>query len=170
MVGFGSLGCEWVKQTYRYGQLCCGCRGWPRNMCSLVHFVWLLDPVWLVFVHYCVLFWLRLTNGCIFLISVRWISLRVGRKHTFVQNCDYSKRLKRRKISCSFRLTYTCYYLGYGASFGPIQFTSSVNAFPDRYFSFVSLVHRSVGYLGHKLLCDRTDESTIGSMHIVKIV
>lgn len=60
-------------------------------------------------------------------------------------------------------------YLGYGESFGPIQFTSSVNALPDKYLSFVSLVHRSVEYDGHNDF-DRTDELTNGSVHIIKMV
>lgn len=53
-------------------------------------------------------------------------------------------------------------YLGYGASFGPKQFIESVNALPDKYFNFVSLVHRSVGYVGHADCTTVTD--------IVKIV
>lgn len=60
-------------------------------------------------------------------------------------------------------------YLGYGESFGPIQFTSSVNALPDTYLSFVSLLHRSVEYEGHNDF-DLTDELTNGIVHINKIV
>lgn len=62
------------------------------------------------------------------------------------------------------------HYLGYGDSLGPTQFTSSVSAFPDRYFSFVSVEHRSVlPYDGHTDF-DLADECAIHDMHIVKIV
>lgn len=70
---------------------------------------------------------------------------------------------------CNKNVSFKITYLGYGESFGPIQFTSSVNALPDTYLSFVSLVHRSVEYEGHNDF-DRTDELTNGSVHIIKIV
>lgn len=61
-------------------------------------------------------------------------------------------------------------YLGYGELLGPMQLTSSVSAFPDKYFSFVSVVHGSVGYVGHTDDFDLTDECTNVDAHIVKIV
>lgn len=62
-------------------------------------------------------------------------------------------------------------YLGYGELFGPMQLTSSVNAFPDKYLSFVSLVHRSVdANVGHTFDFDLTDGCTNDARHIVKIV
>lgn len=60
-------------------------------------------------------------------------------------------------------------YLGYGELLGPMQLKSSVSAFPERYLSFVSLVHRSVGYVGH-IDFDLADECTNDDTHIVKIV
>lgn len=60
-------------------------------------------------------------------------------------------------------------YLGYGELFGPIQLTSSVSAFPDKYLSFVSDVHRSVGYVDH-IDFDLADECTNEDTHIVEIV
>lgn len=62
------------------------------------------------------------------------------------------------------------HYLGYGELFGPMQLLSSVSAFPDKYLSFVSDVHRSVWYVGHTVLDDRTDEYTTEDKHIVQIV
>lgn len=62
-------------------------------------------------------------------------------------------------------------YAGYGELFGPMQLMSSVNAFPDKYLSFVSEVHRSVGYVGHSGDdFDRIVECASGSVHIVIIV
>lgn len=61
-------------------------------------------------------------------------------------------------------------YLGYGELFGPIQLTSSVSAFPDRYLSFVSVVHRSVGYDDHIDFDLTRSECTNEDTHIVKIV
>lgn len=59
-------------------------------------------------------------------------------------------------------------YLGYGELFGPIQFVSSVSALPDRYLSFVSVVHRSVGYVGHNADdLARSVECTSGSVQSV---
>ena len=60
-------------------------------------------------------------------------------------------------------------YLGYGASFGPKQFTVSVKAFPDKYLRLESDAHLSVGNVGHSDCVDLIDARTQISC-IVKMV
>lgn len=72
----------------------------------------------------------------------------------------------------SFQWKQVVFYLGYGELLGPMQLTSSVSAFPERYFSFVSDAHGSVGYVGHidDEDFDLTDECANDDAHIVNIV